>query len=190
MVIRSEQLLDAAAEVLSRRPDATLQTIATAAGVSRTTIFNRFPTRDALLEALGADALMRIGQVMARVPEGEPGDVREVMTRISHDLMPLAPRTTFLRMVPGLGNDLDQHWEQVVTPLAIYTALAQARGLLRADQPPRWLVASYIGLLFAAWDEISAGELGAAQAARFVVDTWLSGASPKSLGGSDVPLGT
>lgn len=190
MVIKNEQILDAAAEVLSRRPDATLQTIAIAAGVSRTTIFNKFPTRDALLEALGADALRRIGQVMAQLPDGNAGEVREAITRITHDLMPLAPRTTFLRVVPGLGNELDQHWEEVVTPLAIYMAVAQGHGLLRTDQPPRWLVASYIGLLFAAWDEISAGELGATQAARFIVDTWLSGASPKSLGRSDVPLGT
>jgi AcrR family transcriptional regulator len=190
VVIKNEQILDAAADVLSKRPDATLASIAIAAGISRTTIFNKFPTRDALIEALGADALVRIGQVMEWLPDGDPGDVREAIARITHDLMPLAPRTTFLRLVPGLGNELDQHWEHVVTPLAIYMATAQAHGLLRTDQPPRWLVASYIGLLFAAWDEISAGELGATQAARFIVDTWLSGASPKSLSRSDVPLGT
>jgi AcrR family transcriptional regulator len=190
VVIKNEQILDAAADVLSKRPDATLASIANAAGISRTTIFNKFPTRDALIEALGADALVRIGQVMEWLPYGDPGDVREAIARITHDLMPLAPRTTFLRLVPGLGNELDQHWEQVMTPLAIYMATAQAHGLLRTDQPPRWLVASYIGLLFAAWDEISAGELGATQAARFIVDTWLFGASPKSLGRSDVPLGT
>ena len=177
MVIKNEQILDAAAEVLARRPDATLQSIAKAAGVSRTTIFNKFPTRDALLEALAVDSLGRIGEVMARVPKGEPGDVREVMTRITHDLMPLAPRTTFLRLVPGLGNDLDQHWQEVATPLAIYMTVAQAHGRLRADQPPRWFVASYIGLLFAAWDEISQGELGPVQASRLVIETWMTGAS-------------
>ncbi len=38
------------------------------------------------------------------------------------------------------------------------------------------MTASYIGLLFAAWDEIAEGELGAEQAARLVVQTWLAGA--------------
>jgi hypothetical protein len=35
-------------------------------------------------------------------------------------------------------------------------------------------------LLFAAWDEIVAGELGQVQAARLVVDTWLSGVTHRS----------
>jgi hypothetical protein len=68
----------------------------------------------------------------------------------------------------------------VVAPLASYIGRAQDEGLLRADQPARWLVASYIGLLFAAWDEIVAGELGQVQAARLVVDTWLSGVTHRS----------
>ncbi len=178
MVIKNERILDAAADVLSQRPDATLQTIAAAAGVSRTTIFHKFPTRDALLDALGTDALQRIGTVMACVPQCEPGDVEAVMGEVTRGLIPLQPRTAFLRVLPGLGSDLGSHWEQAVTPLALYIATAQSAGRLRMDQPARWLVASYIGLLFAAWDEISAGELGPSQAARLVVNTWLSGASP------------
>lgn len=177
VVIKNAQILDAAAVVLAKRPDATLQTIADAAGISRTTIFNKFATRDALLEALGADALQRIGAVMADVPEGEPSDVATVMLKVTVGLMPLEPRTAFLRVVPGHGNDLDSHWERAVTPLAVYIGTAQAFGVLRGDQPARWLVASYIGLLFASWDEVSHGELGTKQAARLVVDTWLSGAS-------------
>lgn len=177
MVIKNERILDAAAMVLSKRPDATLQTIAAAAGVSRTTIFNRFPTRDDLLEALAADALQQIGSIMALVPDGEPTDIAAVMVEVTRGLIPLEPRTAFLRVAPGHRNDVDSLWEQAVTPLAIYIGTAQAYGLLRSNQPARWLVASYIGLLFAAWDEVSNGELGAAQAARLVVDSWLSGAS-------------
>ncbi len=175
MVIKSDRILDAAAEVLAKRPDATLQTIANAAGISRTTIFNRYPTRDALLEALALDALQRIGQVMQCIPAESNANFDEIIMDITRGLMPLGPRTTFLRVVPGQLNDLETHWEEVVTPLAIYIVQTQAQGLLRGDQPARWLVGSYIGLLFAAWDEIFAGELGHVQAARLVVDTWLSG---------------
>jgi|GEM_PF-656045 len=164
-----------AAEVLSKRPDATLQSIATAAGISRTTIFHRYPTRDDLLEALAKDALERIGDVMAGVPDDDVGDLGAVMSEVTAGLMPLGPRTTFLRIVPGLGNELDMHWERAVTPLAIYVHKVQSLGLLRTDQPPRWLVASYIGLLFAAWDEIAEGEIGTAHAARLILQTWLSG---------------
>jgi AcrR family transcriptional regulator len=178
IVIKNEHILDAAAMVLSKRPDATLQTIAAAAGVSRTTIFNRFPTRDDLLDALATDALQRIGSVMALVPKEDPGDVATVMAEVTRGLIPLEPRTVFLRTAPGHRSDVDSLWEQAATPLAIYMGTAQAYGLLRGNQPVRWLVSSYIGLLFAAWDEVSNGELGVAQAARLVVDSWLSGVSP------------
>lgn len=181
MVIKNEQILDAAAEVLARRPDATLQSIAQAAGISRTTIFNKFATRDALLEALAVDTLRRIGEVMARVPADTRGKDSEgfltVMANVTAGLMPLGPRTAFLRVIPGWGNELDRHWVEAATPLTVYIGQAQSRGLLRGDQPARWLLASYVGLLFAAWDEISEGELGQAQASRLIVETWLSGAS-------------
>lgn len=176
MVIKNEQILDAAAAVLSKRPDATLQSIAMEAGVSRTTIFNKFPTRDALLEALGKDTLLRIGDAMSRVPGGQPDDLVAVMFDVTRGLMSLGPRTIFLRLVLDQGADFDSQWEQAVRPLAIYIGTAQALGRLRVDQPARWLVVSYIGLLFAAWDEIAAEEMGSAQAARLIVQTWLAGA--------------
>ena len=180
MVIKNEHILDVAALVLSKRPDATLQTIAAAAGVSRTTIFNKFPTRDDLLEALAEDALKRIGSVMALVPDGKPSDVAAVMIEVTRGLIPLEPRTAFLHAAPH-RSDLDSLWEQAATSLAIYIGTAQAYGLLRGDYSTRWLTASYIGLLFAAWDEVFQGELGTAQAARLVVHSWLSGASPPNL---------
>lgn len=181
MVIKNEQILTAAAEVLARRPDATLQSIAKAAGISRTTIFNKYPTRDALLEALAVDTLKRIGEVMARVPadmsDGNAEKFESVLSDVTTGLMPLGPGTEFLRVIPGWGDALDHHWVEAATPLAKCMGWAQGHGLLRADQPARWLVASYVGLLFAAWDEIAEGELGQAQASRLVVETWMSGAS-------------
>ena len=60
MVIKNEHIIDVAAQVLARRPDATLQTIAESAGDSRTTIFHRYPTLADLIEALAVDAVKRI----------------------------------------------------------------------------------------------------------------------------------
>ena len=176
MAIKNEHILDVAARVLARRPDATLQTIADSAGISRTTIFNRYPTRADLIEALAIDAVKRIGEAMTRVPTSIDGDVEAAMLEITEALMPLGPRTIFLRLFVDSPSALDAHWVEAATPLAIYMATLQAHGRLRLDQPPRWLVASYIGLLFAAWDEIEAGEVGPARAARLITQTWLAGA--------------
>ncbi len=176
MAIRNEHILDAASTVLARRPDATLQSIADAAGISRTTIFNKYPRRDDLLAALAVDTLARIGDAMAVIPPRDEGDAREVLLRLTGALMDLGPRTAFLRASPG--TSLDSHWAEAVTPLAVYIDALQTAGRLRRDQPARWLTAGYVGLLFAAWDEIAVGELGQVQAARLVVGTWLSGALP------------
>ena len=175
MVIRNDQILDAAAEVLVQRPNATLQSIANAAGISRTTIFHRYATREDLLEALGAHALQRIGSVMQRIPGPAPEDLTAVLLDVTEGLMPLGPHSAFLRMAPVGDDMLDAHWQQAVAPLAVLFEAAQARGQLRSQIPIRWLVSSYVSLLFGAWDEIAVGELGPMQAARLVVDTWLAG---------------
>ena len=100
-----------------------------------------------LLEALGRDALERIGEVMARVPDEPTPDITTVMYEVTEGLMSLGPRTVFLRVVPGWGNSLDTHWEQAVIPLAVYFSKLQAMGLLRGDQPARWLTAPYSSAL-------------------------------------------
>ncbi len=175
MVIKNEQILDTAARVLARRPDATLQSIADSAGISRTTIFHRYPTRRDLIEALAIDTMARIGDAMKQVPSSMDDDVEAGVLSITQALMPLGSRTIFLRMHVDSGAALDAHWIEAATPLAIYFATLQAYGRLRQDQPARWLTASYIGLLFAAWDEIETGEIGPAQAARLITQTWLAG---------------
>ena len=176
MVIRNELILDAAAEVLARRPDATLQSIAAAAGVSRTTLFNKFATRESLLQALAVDTLERIGAVMAKVPATVDADPTLALTDITRSLMLLGPRTAFLYVAPVEGTSLDPHWVDAVTPLPVYFGQLQAHGHVRTDHPVRWLTASYVGLLFAAWDEVAEGKQEISRAAQLVVQTWLSGA--------------
>ncbi|MEY3019917.1 MAG: hypothetical protein RLZZ272_901 [Actinomycetota bacterium] len=184
MVIRTEDLLDTAARVLVRRPDATLRTIAEAAGVSRTTIFNRFPTRGALLEALAVDTLERMRDGMAQLdwsPERAPVAVVEDLWRVLH---PLSDRATFLRMGPMHESpDVTTGWGEAFTPWGVYVATLQATGRVRDDLPVRWLAGCLVGLLFAAFDEVDAGEQGAAQASRLVAVSWvaLAGAQGRSI---------
>lgn len=181
MVIRTEDLLDAAAGVLVRRPDATLQAIAAAARVSRTTIFNRFPTRDALLEALAVDTLERMRDGMAGLdwsPERVPTDVVEDLWRV---VRPLSDRAAFLRTGPlHESPEVTAGWAEAFTPWGVYVATLQAMGRVRDDMPLRWLAGSLVGLLFAAFDEVDAGEQGAAQAGRLVAASWvaLAGVTP------------
>ena len=58
-------ILDAANQVLAVTPGATLQQIADAAGVARTTVHRRFANREALLEALAQDMLEQVEALLA-----------------------------------------------------------------------------------------------------------------------------
>ena len=87
----------------------------------------------------------------------------------------------FLRNVPTENNNLNSVWAEATAPLTSYLIQLQQVGILSKEIPHRWLVASYISLLFAAWDEVSLGELGSLQASRLVVHTWLRGAGHISI---------
>ncbi len=175
MVIRTEDLLDTAAGVLVRRPDATLQAIAQAAGVSRTTIFNRFPTRDALLEALALDTLERMRDGMAALDWSPERPLAEVVEDLWRVVRPLSDRAAFLRTGPlHESPEVTAGWAEAFTPWGVHVATLQAMGRVRDDMPVRWLAGSLIGLLFAAFDEVDAGEQGAAQAGRLVAASWVA----------------
>lgn len=175
-MINNSSLLLTAARVLSEQPNATLQFIAHEAGVSRTTIFNRYPTRDALLRALCEDGFEHLLDAMRVLPDQPQVSVNADLEKLTSALMPLGPHTLFLRNIPNKFNDLGSFWQKVSFPLYNYLLKAQKQGLISKDIPTKWLVASYISLLFGAWDEISQGELGPVHATRLVVSSWLNGA--------------
>lgn len=66
-------ILEAAERVLSANPAATIEQVAEAAGVARTTVHRRFTTRDALLDALATWATKQFhAAVDAARPESTP----------------------------------------------------------------------------------------------------------------------
>lgn len=181
MVVKTEWILDAAANVLLRRPNATLRNIADAAGISRTTIYNHFPTREDLLDALAVDTLKRMGEGMSAIDWSPTRDPNDVIGDLWSVLHPLAARAAFLR--EGSANATSETaagWEAAFTPWGVYVATLQAQGRLRTDLPLRWLIACIVGLLFAAFDEVDAGELGVAQAGRLIAASWLAIALPNA----------
>lgn len=179
-MINNEVIFAAATRVLAERPDATLQTIAREAGISRTTIFYRFPTRESLIQALSIDAFMRIKSVMAVLTDGTSSQYPQKLLEVTQKLIPLVQHSMFLRNVPTENNQLNAVWAEATAPLSRYLVQLQQEGILSKEIPQRWLVASYISLLFAAWDEVSLGELGSVQASRLVVHSWLRGAGQTS----------
>jgi AcrR family transcriptional regulator len=84
-----DAILSAARTVLGERPDASMEDIATAAGVTRQTVYAHFPSRDALIAALlhaaGAETLAAIDA--ARLDIAPPADALRQFLDIGWELI-------------------------------------------------------------------------------------------------------
>jgi AcrR family transcriptional regulator len=157
-----EAIRTAARAVLGDRPDASMEDIATAAGVTRQTVYAHFASRDALIASLievaGAETVDAIDA--ARLDSLPPVDALRRYLDVGWQLIRRYP---FL-LVPALartppGNE--------ATHLAGTARLEQ---LIRRGQhagdfdralPADWLAAAVIGLGHTAADEVAAGRLTA-----------------------------
>lgn len=73
-------ILEAAERVLATDPGATMEQIATAAGVARTTIHRRFAHRQALIDALASSAARQLAQA---VEDGRPDTAPPLVALLS-----------------------------------------------------------------------------------------------------------
>src|SRR6476660_7746556 len=109
MKLDREQVLRAAADFLSRRPNATQDEIAAAVGISRATSHRYFAGRDALLEALDQLAVAHMHEALqtARWQEGPaPQALQRLVSAcepVSGYLLALHPESG-LRRQPGKGS--------------------------------------------------------------------------------------
>lgn len=151
-----ERVLDAAYLVLTTRPQAGLAEVARASGLTRTTVYAHFATREDLLDALVEQAMAR---ALAEVSD--------------HDLDALTPAAALERLVgsswrqvsahaallPVLGDKAEALHATVVRRVRRLADRGRADGTFRSDVPESWLVAVYFSLVHTAGREIAAGTL-------------------------------
>lgn len=152
----AEEILSAAAQVLARSGEAaSMNDVATAAGIARGTLYRYFPSRQALVERLRQaavdDAAARLEA--SRVDRVPPIDALERAIRAFvevGDAFVIAARER--ENAGGAGFEA-----AVLTPLRSVIERAQADGVLRDDIPAGWLAESLLGVIFAG---VSADALG------------------------------
>jgi len=139
-------IVDAAAHVLARRGEqASMNDVATAAGVARATVYRYFPTRQALLDELGeialADANARLSA--ARIDEVDP---EEGVARAVRALVDVGdPFVVIAR--ERVRPHPEQFERRLADPLRRLLERGQAEGALRTDVPSSWLTESLIALV-------------------------------------------
>ncbi|MEV4535928.1 TetR/AcrR family transcriptional regulator [Asanoa sp. NPDC049518] len=160
-------VLDAAVQVLGRHPDAKIEQVAAAAGVTRQTVYAHYPSRPLLIaavvdhitvEAVGAlDALDVNGGAAAEALLSW----LEVTWRLL-DRYPLLlhPSATAIDQA-----DSDRQHAGIIERLERLIRRGQAVGEFDATLSPTWLITATIALGHAAGGEVAAGRMTTAQAA-------------------------
>ncbi|GIH16911.1 TetR/AcrR family transcriptional regulator [Rugosimonospora africana] len=169
-----DAILNAARTVLGERPDASMEDIATTAGVTRQTVYAHFPSREALIAALiqaaGAETLAAIDA--ARLDTAPPVDALRQYLDISWQLIRrypylLAPALT--RNPPGAA---ESH----------HAGTARLEELIRRGQragdfdrtlPATWLAEAIVGLARTAAEQVAAGRLNTGRAATLLLQSAL-----------------
>ncbi|MFS8101098.1 TetR/AcrR family transcriptional regulator [Lentzea alba] len=168
----SVHILQTATSVLLKDPTASLADVAHAAGVGRTTLHKRFPTRTDLIRALANDALDLVDAVMSEVDFTADDAIEDILTR----LVALGPRIEFLLRFPGLDQDEQLAARILAMDQPVLDLITRLQGTrLRNDLPAWWILNTLYAGLFNAWEAIVAGRLAPLDAPRFVLTTVFEG---------------
>jgi len=159
-------VLDAAIQVLARRPDASMDEIARAAGVSRQTVYSHFPSRDALIDAVTGQASTELTALLDGLdPDQVPP--AQALTRLLDAGWQVTARYPFLWLQPAVdpGKDAERH-APVLDRMLDIVRRGQASGDFDASVPAHWLLSACLALGRATEDEVKAGRMTIEQATQ------------------------
>ena len=166
-------IVQAATSVLSAQPDASVEDIARAAGVSRQTVYAHFPSREALLDTVIERAAAEVTEAFdaARIDEAPPA---MALTRLLDAGWRVAARYPFLWYQPAVspGKDADRHGP-VLDRLLEVIQRGQDSGDFARGLSPAWLLTAGMAVGRAAEDEVKAGRMTIEEATSAVHHSFL-----------------
>jgi AcrR family transcriptional regulator len=168
-----ERLLSAAVQAFSQDgPDATLESVAKAAGVGIGTLYRHFPTREALVEASYRNELGRLCDAAGELLRDLPPDraVRAWMDRFVDYMITKRGMAEALRMVIASGGNPFAHSrDQLLASVEALLRAGAEAGTVRSDVLPGDVLAGLSGITLAA------GELSRREQACRLLDLLMDG---------------
>lgn len=174
-----ERILQAADQVLADHPSASMDTIASAAGVARTTVHRHFATRDTLLRAL---ALWGVRRVEASLEEaaGTPETPAFVaLYQATVNVCRVKVALAFTQSLAHHDPEVAEHHARVRDKVRHLLARVQAVGQLRPEVDLPWAQRVFRALVHEAVTGADPDETPDALAAH-VIDTFFNGFGPGS----------
>jgi AcrR family transcriptional regulator len=160
-------ILDAARRVWSARPEARLEEIAAAAGVTRQTVYAHYASRELLLGAISerarAEAIAALDA--AALDDDPPAAALARLLRASWQTFARYPFLRRSATTPVSVQEAHESHEPINERLERLIGRGQNMGDFERRLSPTWLLAAMVGLLQAAHEEVSAGRMTAEDAA-------------------------
>jgi AcrR family transcriptional regulator len=157
-------VLEAAERLLRQDPTATMEQIAEAAGVSRTTLHRHFTNRDALVSTMAHAAWRQIAEaVEAARPATAPPLV--ALHQATASILPIKSTWRFALDQPAGDQPTSQVRDEVFAACDAVLRRAQSAGIIRADADVSWARRVYLALV----DETVHGAEGIAHGAEGTV---------------------
>jgi AcrR family transcriptional regulator len=159
-------VLDASVALLGRRPDASMDEIATAAGVSRQTIYAHYPSRDALLQAVTRHITAEVARGLGDLDldRGSAIDALGRWVDASWALLDRYPVLLTSAIIAPEGDDERERHEPLMGDLLRLIERGRRRREFDRTMPTTWYLAAIIGLGHAAGQEVIAGRMTPAKA--------------------------
>ncbi|MEV5554752.1 helix-turn-helix domain-containing protein [Nonomuraea wenchangensis] len=172
-------ILEAAEQVLAQEPGASMEQIAAAAGVARTTIHRRFANRQALIEALASSAARQLAQA---VDDGRPDTAPPLvaMHRITANVLQVKSAWAFALGRPAdPGSEAAVLHQDIARSCTAVLKRAQDAGLIDQAADLDWVRRVYYALIGESLHGNPDGADPDTLAAR-IIDTLLHGAGPRA----------
>ncbi|MFD1720605.1 TetR/AcrR family transcriptional regulator [Amnibacterium endophyticum] len=163
-------LLDAARAQLRLDPDAPLEAIAAAAGLTRRAVYGHFPSREALVAELATAGARRVADAAAASRHDDPVvDIALVGRLVWDDVEAVRAMTLSVVRGPLRETVLADPLAPLHRRLVEDAAAAAAAGIARDDLPPETVARLVEGAAFTALDESVRASLGREEGRRLVI---------------------